>query len=106
MPDAPAELGRRLRERDRSAGPAALNLIEDRSPGSREAASALLAEVSPTALGGEAPAHLVVEGETQQDLLVAAGLALALGRGQPVSVVDAVVHPQRGRRPSISPAER
>ncbi len=53
------ELGRRLREGDRSAGPAALNLIEDRSPGAREASAALLAEVSPAALGGEAPAHLV-----------------------------------------------
>ena len=57
-PDA-AELGRRLREGDRSAGPAALNLIEDRSEGAREAAADLLAEVSPAALGGEAPAHLV-----------------------------------------------
>lgn len=54
-----AELGRRLRERDRSAAPAALNLIEDRSPAARERAGELLAEVSPAALGGEAPAHLV-----------------------------------------------
>ena len=60
MPAAdPAELGRRLREGDRSAAPPALNLIEDRSPAGRQAAAALLAEVSPTALGGEAPAHLV-----------------------------------------------
>jgi LAO/AO transport system kinase len=58
MTDA-RELGRRLRERDRSAAPAALNLIEDRSPRSRGLAAALLAEVSPAALGGEAPAHLV-----------------------------------------------
>jgi LAO/AO transport system kinase len=55
----PAELGRRLREGDRSAAPAALNLIEDRSPQGRKAAATLLAEVSPAALGGEAPAHLV-----------------------------------------------
>ena len=53
------ELGRRLRERDLSAAPAALNLIEDRSPGSRDRSAELLAEVSPAALGGEAPAHLV-----------------------------------------------
>ena len=53
------ELGRRLREGDRSAAPPALNLIEDRSPAGREATAALLAELSPTALGGEAPAHLV-----------------------------------------------
>jgi len=55
----PRDLGRRLRERDRSAAPAALNVIEDRSPRSRELAAALLAEVSPAALGAEAPAHLV-----------------------------------------------
>src|SRR3954452_11916467 len=53
------ELGRRLREGDRSAAPPALNLIEDRSPRGREAAAALLAEVSPSALGGQPPAHLV-----------------------------------------------
>lgn len=52
-------LGRRLREGDRSAAPAALNAIEDRSPAGRERTAALLAEVSPAALGGEAPAHLV-----------------------------------------------
>jgi LAO/AO transport system kinase len=58
MPDG-AQLGRRLRDGDRSAAPAALNLIEDRSAGGREQAAELLAEVSPSALGGEAPAHLV-----------------------------------------------
>src|SRR3954470_10032999 len=59
MGNDPAELGRKLRERDRSAAPAALNLIEDRSPAARERTAALLAEVSPAALDGEAPAHLV-----------------------------------------------
>ncbi|HEV2773311.1 MAG TPA: GTP-binding protein [Thermoleophilaceae bacterium] len=54
-----AALGRRLRDGDRAAAPAALNVIEDRSPGGRESAAALLAEMSPAALGGEAPAHLV-----------------------------------------------
>lgn len=57
MPTDPAELGKRLRARDRSAAPAALNAIENR--GDREGAAALLAEVSPAELGGEAPAHLV-----------------------------------------------
>jgi LAO/AO transport system kinase len=52
-------LGRRLRERDRSAAARALNLIETRTPDGREQAVALLAEVSPAALGGEAPAHLI-----------------------------------------------
>src|SRR5215216_3151198 len=59
MAAEPGELGRRLRERDRSAAPAALNLIEDRSPRGRERAAALLAEVAPVVLGGEAPAHLI-----------------------------------------------
>ena len=59
MPPDARDLGRRLRERDRSAAPAALNLIEDRSPAARERAAVLLAELSPGALGGEAPAHLV-----------------------------------------------
>jgi LAO/AO transport system kinase len=57
--DGAAELGRRLRAGDRSAAPAALNAIEDRSARGRAAAAALLAEVSPAALGGEAPAHLI-----------------------------------------------
>jgi len=59
MQDDPRELGRRLRECDRSAAPAALNLIEDRSPAARERVAALLAELSPATLGGEAPAHLI-----------------------------------------------
>jgi GTPase len=53
----PSELGRRLREGDRSAAPAALNVIENRAD--REATRALLAEVSPAALGGEPAAHLI-----------------------------------------------
>jgi LAO/AO transport system kinase len=58
-PGEGAELGRRLREGDRSAAPGALNVLEDRSPSGRSAARALLAEVSTEALRGEAPAHLV-----------------------------------------------
>jgi len=55
----PAELGRRLRERDRSAAPAALNVIEDRSPAGRSRAAELLAELSPAALDGEAGAQII-----------------------------------------------
>jgi LAO/AO transport system kinase len=58
MSTDPAELGRRLRERDRSAAPAALNVIEDRSPAGRARTADLLAEVSPAALGGEARAQI------------------------------------------------
>jgi len=53
QPEA-AELGRRLRAGDRTAGPAALNVIEDRSPAGRERAAALLGEV-----GVADGAHLV-----------------------------------------------
>jgi LAO/AO transport system kinase len=52
-------LGGRLRSGDRSAAPAALNLIENRTPAGRRETAALLADVSPAALGGEAPAHIV-----------------------------------------------
>lgn len=55
----PAELGARLRERDLSAAPAALNLLESRTPQARAAAAELLHEVAPAALGGEAPGHVI-----------------------------------------------
>jgi LAO/AO transport system kinase len=54
-----AALGRRLRDGDLSAAPAALNLIEDRSARGRTQTAALLEQVSPAALGGEASAHLL-----------------------------------------------
>jgi LAO/AO transport system kinase len=53
------ELGARLRAGDLNAAPAALNLLESRSPQAREQGEALLAAVSPAALGGEAPGHIV-----------------------------------------------
>ena len=54
-----AALGGRLRERDLTAAPAALNLIESTAPADREQTRALLREVSPAALGGEAAGHIV-----------------------------------------------
>jgi LAO/AO transport system kinase len=59
---APADgeqLGARLRERDLTAAPAVLNLVETRGAAARAQTAALLAAVSPAALGGEAPAHIV-----------------------------------------------
>ena len=53
------ELGARLRERDLTAAPAVLNLIESRTPDAREQTQALLAELAPAALGHEAPGHIV-----------------------------------------------
>jgi LAO/AO transport system kinase len=52
-----AQLGARLRDGDLTAAPAVLNLVE--SSGQREEVAALLGEVSPGALGGEARAHVV-----------------------------------------------
>lgn len=54
-----AALGTRLRKRDVSAAPAALNLLESATAEDREQAAALLHEVSPAALGGEAPGHVI-----------------------------------------------
>jgi LAO/AO transport system kinase len=54
-----AALGRRLRERDIDAAPAVLNLLESTAPADREQAAELLGEVSPAALGGEAPGHVI-----------------------------------------------
>jgi LAO/AO transport system kinase len=89
-PEGGAELGRRLRERDRSAAPRALNLIEDRSEPGRAEARALLDEVSPRALGGEAPAHLVgltgPPGAGKSSLLSAL-VAEWRGRGRTVAVL-------------------
>ncbi|MBV8998173.1 MAG: ArgK protein [Solirubrobacterales bacterium] len=53
------DLGARLRERDLSAAPAALNLIESRAPDARAEAERLLAEVCPAALGAEPAAHII-----------------------------------------------
>src|SRR5829696_2130369 len=57
MASHPEELGRRLRHGDRSAAAAALNVVENRAD--RDAARALLTEVSPASLGGEPAAHVV-----------------------------------------------
>jgi LAO/AO transport system kinase len=54
-----ADLGARLRGRDLTAAPATLNLVESRTPAARAEVAALLREVAPAALGGEAPAHVV-----------------------------------------------
>ena len=93
MPAVAAEgqqLGRRLRERERGAAPAALNLIEDRSANGREQTTALLREVSPAALGGEAPAHLIgLTGPpgAGKSTLLSALVQEWRGRGQTVAVL-------------------
>ena len=54
-----AELGRRLRDRDLTAAPATLNLLESAAEGDRAQAGALERELAPARLGGEAPGHVV-----------------------------------------------
>ncbi len=54
-----AALGARLRAREVSVAPDTLNLLESSAPADREQAHALLREVSPAALGGEAQGHIV-----------------------------------------------
>ncbi len=53
------ELAERLRARDLSVAPGVLNLLENRTGQSRRQAEDLLAAVSPGALGGEAPGHVI-----------------------------------------------
>ncbi len=54
-----AALGARLRERDLSAAPATLNLLESTAPADRDQSAMLLHELSPATLGGEAQGHVV-----------------------------------------------
>ncbi|MDX6682216.1 MAG: GTPase [Solirubrobacteraceae bacterium] len=54
-----SDLAARLRSRDLRAAPDVLNLVENRAPERRDEIARLLAGVSPAALRGEAPAHIV-----------------------------------------------
>ena len=84
------DLGRRLRERDLSAAPATLNLLESTTPGDREHAAALLRELSPVALGGEAPGHVIgVTGPpgAGKSTLLSALLGAWRGQGKTVAVL-------------------
>jgi LAO/AO transport system kinase len=84
------DLGARLRAHDLSAAPAALNLLESRAPADRATAAALLAEVSPDRLGGEAPGHVVgVTGPpgAGKSTLLSALAAAWRGAGRTVAVL-------------------
>ena len=86
----PAALGARLREHDLRAAPAALNLLENRSPERREEIAALLAEVAPARLGGEAPGHVVgITGPpgAGKSTLLGALARVWRGRGRTVGVL-------------------
>jgi len=88
MATDPSELGRRLREGDRSAAAAALNVIENRAD--RDATRELLAELSPAALGGEPRAHLIgITGPpgAGKSSLLSALVSEWRGRGRTVAVL-------------------
>jgi LAO/AO transport system kinase len=88
MASDPSELGRRLREGDRGAAPAALNVIENRSD--RDATRRLLEEVSPAALGKEPAAHVIgVTGPpgAGKSSLLSALVSEWRGRGRTVAVL-------------------
>jgi LAO/AO transport system kinase len=85
-----ADIGKRLRERDHSVAPAALNLLESSTAEDRQQAAALLREVSPAALGGEAPGHIVgVTGPpgAGKSTLLSALLHAWRARGQTVAML-------------------
>jgi LAO/AO transport system kinase len=93
-----AELGARLRERDLSAAPAALNLLESTTPDDREQSAALLHEVSPIALGGEAPGHVVgVTGPPGAGKSTLLSVLLHAWRGQGRTVAMLAVDPSSKR---------
>ena len=96
--DSGAEIGRRLRERDVSAAPAALNLLESTAREHRGQAAALLAEVSPQTLGHEAPGHVVgVTGPPGAGKSTLLSALLAAWRAQARSVAMLAVDPSSRR---------
>jgi LAO/AO transport system kinase len=93
-----AGLGARLRERDLSAAPAALNLLESTAPADREGATALLREISPAALGGEAPGHVIgVTGPPGAGKSTLLSALLGAWRGQERTVAVLAVDPSSRR---------
>jgi LAO/AO transport system kinase len=96
--DEGSALGARLRERDLSAAPAALNLLESAAPRDREQAAALLAEISPAKLGGEAPGHVVgVTGPPGAGKSTLLSALLRTWRAQGLSVAMLAVDPSSKR---------
>jgi LAO/AO transport system kinase len=83
-----AAIGARLRGGDLTAAPAALNLLESTAPGDREQSAALLGEVSPAALGGEAPGQIV-------------GITGPPGAGKS-TLLSALLHRWRGEGSSVA----
>jgi GTPase len=93
-----AQLGARLRDGDLTAAPAVLNMVESRGPAAREEVAALLREVSPAALGGEARAHVVgVTGPPGAGKSTLLGELVGAWRGAGRSVAVLAVDPSSKR---------
>src|SRR4051794_41779038 len=103
-----AALGARLRERDLGAAPAVLNLVENAAPTARRAVADLLREVSPGALGGEAPGHVVgvtgPPGAGKSTLLSELARAWRAGRGAEAGPAVAPPLRRAGGAPLRGPA--
>jgi LAO/AO transport system kinase len=88
--EAAAALGARLAAGDRSAAPAALNVLEQRGKDAQEQSDALLAELSPARLGHETPGMIVgITGPpgAGKSTLLAELIALWRARGKSVAVL-------------------
>lgn len=93
-----AAIGARLRARETSAAPAALNLLESTTAADREQAARLLSELSPAALGGEAPGHVIgVTGPPGAGKSTLLSALLRAWRGQQRTVAVLAVDPSSRR---------
>jgi LAO/AO transport system kinase len=91
-------LGVRLRERDLTAAPPALNLIESAAAADLEQTAELLSEVSPAALGGEATGHVIgVTGPPGAGKSTLLSALLAAWRSRDASVAMLAVDPSSRR---------
>ncbi len=96
--DDGAALGERLRAGELSAAPATLNLVETRSPEARTQVAALLRAVSPAALGGEAPGHVIgVTGPPGAGKSTLLGALVGVWRAERRSVAVLAVDPSSRR---------
>lgn len=93
-----AALAARLRDGDLAAAPAVLNLVENRGVAARPQIDALLAGVSPAALGGEAAGHVIgVTGPPGAGKSTLLSALVREWRGQDRSVAVLAVDPSSRR---------
>ncbi len=98
MSEDGAALAARLRARELSAAPDALNLLESTTATDREQARALLGALSPAALGAEAPGHVIgVTGPPGAGKLTLLSALLALWRRDGRTVAILAVDPSSRR---------